>query len=80
MRKHKGPQMSCWPTGTSDLTFEVWAGAKSIDGSERMQCMAAFYFWPECLDYKDYCVKRGAPIVIRSLMPSGEWQVREYAA
>jgi hypothetical protein len=51
------------------LGFEVWIPATWL-GSEIVHCVASFYYWQECLDFKDYCSSRGLTCYIRTLNPS----------
>lgn len=50
-----------------ELGFEVWI-EHPRDGYSF--CVAAFTYWQECLDYKEYCLKRGMPCIIRTLQPT----------
>lgn len=40
-----------YPQGA--LGFEVWAQSSLFPNKPTYQCMASFYYWQECLDYKD---------------------------
>ena len=53
------------------LGFEVWTNPDRTI-SNLYQCMAAFYYWSEALDYKDYCHRLGVDCFIRTLNPDGE--------
>lgn len=62
------------------LGFEVWIQDKTFDGCEYSKCVAAFYYWQECLEYKDYAFKRGVErVVLRTLQVTDTWrgEVRE---
>lgn len=50
------------------LGFEVWV---RHEFRTYWFCTAQFYYWPECLDYKDYCHSKGFDCIIRTLQPKG---------
>lgn len=52
------------------LNFEVWVESNHL-GISRSQCVGTFYYWNECLDFKDYCLKQGVECIVRTLNPSG---------
>jgi hypothetical protein len=54
--------------------FEVWVRQLDANHVYRMQCMSTFLYWQECLDYKDYCHKKGVDCYIRTLQPSKTWR------
>jgi len=52
------------------LGYEIWAERYDTFGKEiGYEIVAAFVYFQEALEFKDYAIKRGVPCVIRSAMP-----------
>lgn len=57
-----------------ELGFEVWVTERTPDRIDYSQCLAAFYYWQECLDYKDYALSRGVSQVFIRTEFDGRWK------
>ena len=64
------------------LEFQVWVkGEYTHHDPDFMHCVARFYYWQECLDYKEYVLAKGIPCVVRTEQLDGtyraEWRFPE---